>query len=213
MLLKKPLTSSLQHGISLIESMVAIVVMALGILGILGVQMRTLSDTQTGVRRAQAIRLIDDLSERMKVNPNALGNLNSYVLGWGSTGPASADCKTVACDADNLAKYDITQWRQSVIDTLPLADVNVFTVADETDPSNRRQLGVMISWRENERGDSDTAYKAVFTPDSTGGAGVTCPADRICHLQYIQLNSRCEPYTLGGASNPAAYCPAGRTDV
>ena len=44
-----------QRGITLLESLVAIVVMALGILGILGVQMRTLSDTQTGVRRAQEL--------------------------------------------------------------------------------------------------------------------------------------------------------------
>lgn len=49
------------------------VVMALGLLGVVGVQMRTLADTQTGVRRAQAIRLIEDLSERAKVNPSALG--------------------------------------------------------------------------------------------------------------------------------------------
>lgn len=55
--------------------------MALGILGILGVQMRTLTDTQTAVRRAQAIRLIEDLGERMKVSPNALANLNGYVTG------------------------------------------------------------------------------------------------------------------------------------
>ena len=47
--------NNLQRGVSLIESLVAIVVTALGILGILGVQMRTLADTQTGVRRAQAI--------------------------------------------------------------------------------------------------------------------------------------------------------------
>jgi type IV pilus assembly protein PilV len=58
-----------QRGISLIESLIAIVVTALGILGILGVQMRTLSDTSTTVRRAQAIRLIEDLGERMRVNP------------------------------------------------------------------------------------------------------------------------------------------------
>lgn len=57
-----PVTARRQRGISLIESLVAIVVMALGILGILGVQMRTLTDTSTTVRRAQAIRLIEDLS-------------------------------------------------------------------------------------------------------------------------------------------------------
>ena len=61
-----------QRGITLIESLVAIVIAALGILGILGMQMRTLTDTQTSVRRAQAIRLIDDLSERIKVCPNSL---------------------------------------------------------------------------------------------------------------------------------------------
>ena len=46
-----------QRGITLIESLVAILVTALGILGILGVQMRTLTDTQTSVRRAQAMGL------------------------------------------------------------------------------------------------------------------------------------------------------------
>ena len=72
-----PLTPSRkQRGITLLESMIAIVVAALGIFGILGVQMRTLADTQTSMRRAQAIRLIEDMSERMKVNPNALLSIN-----------------------------------------------------------------------------------------------------------------------------------------
>jgi type IV pilus assembly protein PilV len=66
-----------QLGITLLESLIAIVVAALGILGILGVQMRTLTDTQTSMR-TQAIRLIEDLSERMKVNPNALLSIGDY---------------------------------------------------------------------------------------------------------------------------------------
>ena len=85
------LRSRIQRGITLIESLVAVAVMALGILGILGVQMRTLTDTQTAVRRAQAIRLIEDLGERMKVSPNALANLNGYVTGFSAT-PTVPDC-------------------------------------------------------------------------------------------------------------------------
>src|SRR5690606_32281252 len=84
-----------QRGITLIESLVAILVTALGILGILGVQMRTLTDTQTTVRRAQAIRLIEDLGERLKVNPNALMVLGSYQSGWTAnppTPPAGTNC-------------------------------------------------------------------------------------------------------------------------
>nr|WP_035202089.1 type IV pilus modification protein PilV [Acidovorax sp. CF316] len=200
---------SAQHGVSLIESLVAIVVMSLGILGILGVQMRTLSDTQTGVRRAQAIRLIEDLSERMKVNPNALGNINSYKSAFGAT-PTGGDCKTSACDNSQLAVYDITQWKQLVKTNLPGADAEIFVVADETDGS-RRQLGVMVSWRENERSTdtSATGYKTPLVATTIGGSGITCPANSSCHLQYIPLNTRCAAYTLD--STPRFYCPTSKT--
>ena len=200
----------LESGFALIESLIAIVVVALGILGILGVQMRTLADTQTGVRRAQAIRLIEDLSERLKVNPNALGNIANYEIAAG-TPPAPPDCKTVACSAQDLALADIRQWKRNLQASLPLSDAVVFEVADETLANNNRQLGVLISWRENERADGtvaeNAAYKGVFTPDATGVAGASCPANRICHLQYIQLTARCTPYLLGGVAAPTVFCP------
>lgn len=197
-----------QRGVSLIESLVAIVVMSLGILGILGVQMRTLADTQTSVRRAQAIRLIEDLSERMKVNPSALGSMASYTTAWNNTPTSPADCKTTACNSGQLAVYDLVQWKQSVKNTLPSADANVFVVADETDAANRRQLGVMISWRENER-ESTADYTNPLATATTGGANVSCPAGSTCHLQYVQLNARCAPYTLD--ATPQFFCPASKT--
>ncbi|MDE2414417.1 MAG: type IV pilus modification protein PilV [Comamonadaceae bacterium] len=204
-----------QRGITLIESLVAIVVAALGILGIVGVQLRTLTDTQTSVRRAQAIRLIEDLSERMKVNPNALNNLANYQIGWSTaTGtpaltPRAANlCDTAtACSNASLAQYDIREWKRAVEGTLPLGDANVF--AAPGDPT--RQLGVMISWRENERADAsgDTAYSAAINTVTSGGgsgAGVTCPANRTCHLQYLPVAARCAPYN-NGSGTPQYYCP------
>lgn len=199
-----------QKGFSLIESLIAMVVMALGLLGVVGVQMRTLADTQTGVRRAQAIRLIEDLSERAKVNPSALANINEYVIGFGSAGTPTKSCKTGSCNSSELAQYDISTWKQAVADTLPLGDASVFLSADEATPGNQRQLGVMISWRENE---NDPAAAAIFTPDSTGSAGISCPTNRICHLQYIQLNSRCTIYTMGGPSANMYFCASARTDT
>ncbi|MBO0944303.1 type IV pilus modification protein PilV [Acidovorax temperans] len=197
-----------QRGFSLIESLVAVVVMALGILGILGVQMRTLADTQTGVRRAQAIRLIEDLSERIKLNPNALGSgvVTQLTTGLGAVSGPIPDC-SAGCTAENFARSELSRWKTTVQNTLPLGDAVVFTVADETDANNRRQLGVMISWRENER---NVDLAPVFTPDSTGAAGVACPANRICHLQYIQLTARCATYNLSGAATPLVFCPLAR---
>jgi type IV pilus assembly protein PilV len=205
-----------QRGISLIESMVAIVVMALGILGIVGVQLRTLSDTQTGVRRAQAIHLIEDLSERIKVNPNALLNIGGYAMAWGTNPTGATDCKATACTTAQIIQYDLQEWKRLVNNTLApqantaaaataLTDATIFIPADETVASNRRQLGVMVRWRENER--STTAdYRDPVSTAATGGAGVTCDVGWTCHLQYIQVSTRCSPPNMSSGT-AMTFCP------
>ena len=212
----KTMTNTLhkrQRGITLIESMVALVIAALGILGILGVQMRTLSDTSTTVRRAQAIRLIDDLGERMRTNPNAMVNLGSYVSNF-ATNPAVGSCAS-GCDHAALAAYDLAVWKQAVRNSLPLGQAEIFIPPAEAGvaAAQRRQLGVMIAWRENER-DTTAAYKddidATKVRDNSGnltnGAALACPANSICHLQYIPVPARCAPYAPGGNA-PMYYCP------
>ena len=196
-----------QRGITLLESLVAIVVMALGILGILGVQMRTLSDTQTGVRRAQAIRLIEDMGERMKANPSALANLSSYVSNFAAS-PTVPSCAS-GCTAANLATYDVAVWKRTVRESLPLGKASIFVAPGEAD-GNRRQLGMIVAWRENERDGMSTTDKAAINATLTAGAGTdtatnACPADHTCHLQYIIAPSRCAPYSPGGVTT--YYCP------
>jgi len=209
-----------QQGFSLIESLVAITITALGILGILGVQMRTLSDTQNGVRRAQAIRLIEDLSERIKVNPTSLSAAVMATYRVSTPGPiASPPACTTACTPAQLALHDIATWKQQVINTLPAGDAVVFAPADEVDVNNRRQLGVMVSWSQKEsrkEGDSNAdfaAYVAPFATAATGAAAVNCPAGRICHLQYIQVVARCQQDTAGGSASTTTWCPFTRSEL
>ena len=212
----KTMTNTLhkrQRGITLIESMVALVIAALGILGILGVQMRTLSDTSTTVRRAQAIRLIDDLGERMRTNPNAMVNLGSYVSNF-ATNPAVGSCAS-GCDHAALAAYDLAVWKQAVRNSLPLGQAEIFIPPAEAGvaAAQRRQLGIMIAWRENER-DTTAAYKddidATKVRDNSGnltnGAALACPANSTCHLQHSPVPARCAPYAPGGNA-PMYYCP------
>ena len=201
-----------QRGISLIESLVALVVAALGILGIVGVQMRTLADTQTGVRRAQAILLIEDLSERMKVNPNALNNLASYTSGFDDS-PTPGSCASGCTPADQ-ASYDLARWKETVKANLPLGQASIFLAPGED--QGRRQLGVIVSWRENERNGSktdniDATKLRVVDEDGkeTFIAGTdddnVCPDKRTCHLQYIPVSARCAPYD-NGSGTPLFYC-------
>lgn len=211
-----------QRGITLIESLVAVVIAALGILGILGVQMRTLTDTQTTVRRAQAIRLIEDLSERMKVNPNALLGLKNYESGYGEKGSSltATDCSSgTPCTPEEQAGYDLKQWKTTVEKTLPGGQASIFLAPGETVDANRRQLGVVIAWRENER-DTAATYKddidatklRATTSDGTAGllsagtdAANACPADKTCHLQYLPVAARCAPYD-NGSGTKVFYC-------
>ena len=214
----KHAVSRRQRGITLIESLVAIVVAALGILGIVGVQMRTLADTSTSLRRAQAIRLIEDLGERMRTNPSALANLNTYVANFAAS-PSVGSCAS-GCDLTQLATYDLAVWKKAVGDTLPAGKVSIFVPPAESGlaAGQGRQLGVMVAWRENER-DTDATYKddidatkvrdAIGNLSAGGGtnqASDACPADHTCHLQYIPVSSRCAPYAPGSGST-TYVCP------
>lgn len=160
-----------EKGFTLIEALVALFVAAVGILGILGMQMRTLADTESGVRRAQAIRLIEDLEERLRTLPNAY-----YVL----TNPGQG------LSAGPVANV-ISDWQQNA-QSLPGGQVSVFEAAD-------RQLGVLVAWRQNERSENPDYLEPLDQLLTEGGTGSNpanaCPDGYICHLQYIPVASRC----------------------
>ncbi|MDD2546273.1 MAG: type IV pilus modification protein PilV [Burkholderiaceae bacterium] len=187
-----------QHGISLLESLTAMVVMAVGVLGMLGVQLRSLADTQSGVRHAQAIQLIEDLGERILSHPNALGDPGAYLMDWNTAPAAPKDCRMGGntasswCTAQELAAFDGHRWLQAVRAQLPQGDATVFLPGP-----GAGQLGVMLAWRENER-------PGLALPMASTMGTVRCPEQRRCHLHYIRLTQRCLPDT---AEANALHCP------
>ncbi len=175
----------IQRGVTLLESLVAIVILAVAVLSMLVVQLRTLAETQTSVRRAQAVRLIEDLAERIKSNPGGYAQLASYTADWSTSPAVATNCTTTVCSAAALATWDINEWKESVNQRLPSGQAYVFPSTTEGTGLPVRQLGVMVAWRANERDTIDAAYTAAFTP--TGSAqGVNCPTGLICHLTYVQ---------------------------
>lgn len=215
-----PLTTSprsSQRGITLLESLIALIVAALGILGILGIQMRTLADTQTAVRRAQAIRLIEDLGERMKVSPNAMLHISDYQSDFDEEADemTATDCASNTCTPSQQAAYDLKQWKATVEQSLPLGQASIFFApGEEGAGANRRQLGVIIAWRENEGAgitDDDKQHTDASlhrNADGSFSAGTdaanACPEEFTCHLQYLPVSARCTPYRASGTST--VYC-------
>jgi len=184
-----------EKGVSLIEALVSLLILALGVLGMLGVQLKSLSDNQTATHRVIAARLAEDLFERLKANSTGLNFNASGVTGvamyslnssWSvvSARPPNELCSANVCDADRQARYDLWYWQTSVRNTLPGGNSTTFV-----SPSDPQQLGVMVAWRlrnTDQSGNSatDTTRSGWLNVDVVGGP--TCPADSACLVAYAK---------------------------
>lgn len=84
-----------QHGFSMIEVLVTIVILAFGLLGLAGMQARTMTMEMESYQRAQALVLLNDMAARLEANAGAAATyVTATPLGTGDTQPAS--CSGVA---------------------------------------------------------------------------------------------------------------------
>lgn len=96
-----------QRGVALIEALIAMLIVAFGVLGFVGLQARTTVANLEGYQRSQALVLVNDMAERMNLNrTNAASYVSSDI---GTTDPG--DC----ADADlTPAQKDICTWAKTI---------------------------------------------------------------------------------------------------
>jgi type IV pilus assembly protein PilV len=99
-----------QAGASMIELLVSLLIFSFGMLGLAGLQVRSLSMSQSSLYRSQATALTDDILDRMRADrDNALaGNWNTALA------TASGSVSGTA-----LFKTDMKDWKQTVEALLP----------------------------------------------------------------------------------------------
>lgn len=183
---------SLRHnrGVSLIEALVALLVLALGVLGMAGIQTRTLVESRTTNARSVAVMMADDLLDRMQTNATIRTTnpaTNPYIVGFSDTLTAS-DCMTGTCNGTQLAQFDLQQWKAQLSQLLPGGNARIFrSTTDST------QFGVLIGWNatqaKNEGMASTTTETSAYNTAiavNTGIASINCPSDLTCHLVYIR---------------------------
>lgn len=104
-----------QHGFSLLEVMIALLVLAVGLLGLAALQNMGLRLGHESYQRTQATFLISDIIDRMRANPRGAKNGN-YLVALTSTPPAAVqDCSLISCiSSTDMANYDLHQWIATV---------------------------------------------------------------------------------------------------
>lgn len=102
-----------QGGVTLIEVLVTMVIVAVGLLGLAGLQVRGLSIQKDAHGRAIATQLALDIADRMRSNTGAVANyaLPTAYPPPSYTVPAPAfDCALNVCTAIQQAQYDVATW-------------------------------------------------------------------------------------------------------
>lgn len=113
-------TSQAQQGFTLIEILVAIVVLAIGLLGLAGLQANGLKFNNSAYQRSVASMLAYDMLDRIRANRDGLiaGNYNDHGPGDGAF-PSNPGCINSGCSTANLADYDVFDWGQQLGNLLP----------------------------------------------------------------------------------------------
>ena len=101
-----------QRGFSIVEAMVALLVLSVGMLGIAGLYVTTLRASGSALFRTQAVNFAADMADRIRANPTAG---NAY-----TAAPADNNCaEGSACNPQQLAADDVFRWQQQVAAILP----------------------------------------------------------------------------------------------
>jgi type IV pilus assembly protein PilV len=147
-----PTASNQQQGFSLIEVLIALIIMSVGMLGIAGLYVQSLQAGRTSMFRHQAIALAGDVADRIRANPTA----GSAYVGEGANNRCVGEA--VNCSEIEMAQHDIFLWKRQAGETLPgSAATGGGDVTVQYDGGAEPPLyTITVSWEEPGITDRDT---------------------------------------------------------
>lgn len=131
-----------QHGFSLVEVLIALVILSVGMLGIAGLYVQSMQAGRTSMFRHQAVTLAGDVADRIRANPTALGAYTG--------GPVDGGCVAmgVNCNAPVMAAHDIFLWSQQAAESLPAGQIVITFDGAPTPP----MYTIDVQWVEAGQG-------------------------------------------------------------
>lgn len=159
-------------GFVLLEAVVALVILAFGILGLLWMHQQALFQQRQQVMRAIAMGIADDLAERMRLNAKQAA---MYAKTWSTPGnslaTAAPNCRVATCTRQDLAAWDLQQLQLALQSQLPEGDATVFALPPAPD-----WWGIVIAWR-----DPTETYRT-----DTASGSPPCPSQMSCWRLFIR---------------------------
>lgn len=164
---------------TLIEVLVTIVILAVGLLGIAGLQSRLQISEMESYQRAQALILLNDMANRLASNRS---NALNYVTGTASPLGAGMTCPD---DEDELWESDLSHWCQALQGAGERLSDNSSVGAliggrgcIQESPVGSRQFLITVAWQGLTPLSAPPASVACGAGSYNGPSGSVCQDDR-----------------------------------
>lgn len=136
--MKTPCVSRSIRGFTLLEVLIAVVVLSIGLIGLAALMIQGQKFNRSALHRSQATFIAYDMSDRMRAN-RVFARTGGYV----SLGPTQdTDCLgTSGCTAPEMAGHDVFEWRQIINNVLPGAATGTVGAAGA-------DFDITVNWQE-----------------------------------------------------------------
>lgn len=137
------------NGFTLIEVLIALIILSIGILALATLQTASLNFNAGASQRTQATILSYDMADRMRANRSAT-LADEYNIAFQSPAPACA----AANQAGTMAQQDISAWRMAIACRLPDATGSI--------TRNGNEFTLNVRW-DDSKGQGDPMELQVTT--------------------------------------------------
>jgi type IV pilus assembly protein PilV len=178
------------RGFSLVEVLIALIVLSVGLLGIAKMEALALSSTSVASRRALAAVEAASLADSMHANRGYWGTAaNVAITITGTTisngpGAAGADCSSgganAPCSAANLASYDLQAWGNALSALLPGDQATV--TCNTLTPL---ECAIQIQWSEQAIGMNNAQTQSTSTAAGET-AGTSAAIQNTTYTLYVE---------------------------
>jgi type IV pilus assembly protein PilV len=142
-----------EHGFSLLEVMIALLVLSIGLLGIAGLQTYSLKFNHQSYERTQATILISEMIEKILANPTAAA-AGTFISPLGNTSASYATyggCPAACATPVELATYELFLWKSSLENPKVLAQgQGAITRAVDPTYADAQLFDINVRWMEND---------------------------------------------------------------
>ena len=173
-----------QSGFTLIEVLVSVFVLALGVIGVAGMQLTAMRNSQVSNYQTVAVQLAAELADKMRSNAVEMAKTddsNAFIFTYNSATDGEptvgTKCYATTCTAEQMADFDVYEWKQRLRALLPGGRV---AICRDTTPVDSGALKWACTSSLTAQGDAPLVIKVGWlgrgkNPDGTDNKDGTYP--------------------------------------